>query len=569
MYERNAIVLERYFDKLFGYDEKNSIKSNYSNYAELVSKIEKYQEACKEEDKIITDYDQVVNSIKDIQKEQQILYKKNSKLQENRNKIFENIDENIDTLTKRLEEIRQDTKTNNDSMDENGQKFILELNKFNDISVDRNQSSRTRRLAEGEYQKKLKDTISNINGISQEKVNEIKNFFKSENNIQQEVQEKIIKNGSKEKIPFNMEAIAKAIDLGTEIQEEETEIFCSVYDKTNRLLVEIKNDTIKIERHKKVIRDAESKLDFLSAVKDYLILFLYNERLNIVGGQKEHTKLMKDACDHLEQDLVQIKNLYNLLTKEISGRSTKKLYKDLYHSEYLYDLEEQEKEFENNISRLNVIGTVIYPDYWRLEGMQKIFESFKNSITNAYKKDLTEYEPILKYNDKIEELEEMEKDSIYDDIDFDAVDLDDEEEIIEEDKEDIDEEDDNYYYDFDDEIEDSSTEHEEVKEKYEENEEEIDQILGFYNFDKDLLKVDTKKDQEAEEDDIEEDEDYEYGFDEEDDGYDDINFDEEDNENNEEKDEDEESIDEEIKTDIDNSLNEDMFTYRGRKRKKK
>jgi len=30
MYERNAIVLERYFAKLFGYDEKSNIKSNYT-----------------------------------------------------------------------------------------------------------------------------------------------------------------------------------------------------------------------------------------------------------------------------------------------------------------------------------------------------------------------------------------------------------------------------------------------------------------------------------------------------------------------------------------------------------
>ena len=87
--------------------------------------------------------------------------------------------------------------------------------------------------------------------------------------------------------------------------------------------------------------------------------------------------------------------------------------------QYLYDLEEQEKEFENNISRLNVIGTVIYPDYWRLEGMQKIFASFKNSVVDVYGRDLSEYEPILKYNDKIEKIEDKEIEDMYNDIDFD------------------------------------------------------------------------------------------------------------------------------------------------------
>ena len=67
MYERNAIVLERYFEKLFGYNEKNNLKNNYDNYIELINKIEKYQEATSEEDQIILEYDRIVNKIKDIQ----------------------------------------------------------------------------------------------------------------------------------------------------------------------------------------------------------------------------------------------------------------------------------------------------------------------------------------------------------------------------------------------------------------------------------------------------------------------------------------------------------------------
>ena len=37
MYERNAIVIERHFARLFGYDEKNNIKNNYKNYIHLVN----------------------------------------------------------------------------------------------------------------------------------------------------------------------------------------------------------------------------------------------------------------------------------------------------------------------------------------------------------------------------------------------------------------------------------------------------------------------------------------------------------------------------------------------------
>lgn len=519
MYERNAIVLERYFSKLFGYDEKNNIKNNYTNYIDLVGKLDKYQSAIEEEDKVIAEYDEIINKIQNIQKNQELLNKKNTKLLEIRKDIFDNIDENVESLKKKLEKLEDDTKINNEEMKQNGENFITELSEFNDKSSNRNQCSRNRRIIESDYQKKLRETVNNISNINSEKVDEIKNFFKSENNIHDEVQNKIMKNGEKEKIPFDLNVIKKAIDIQIEIEEKQIDILCSVYDKTNKLLGEIKNDTIKIEKHKKLIKDSECKLSFLNAMKDYLTLFLDNERLNIVGGEKEHKKLMNAACENLEEDFVQIKNLYSLLTKEMTGKATKKMYKELYHPEYLYDLEEQEKEFESNISRLNVIGTVIYPDYWRIQGMQKIYETFKNSIVNEYERDLSEYEPVTVYDAKLKEDEEDEEDEIdtYD-VDFDELDINNETDKIE---------------------------------TIEEQDKEIDEILGFYNFDKDIIE-DVYEDSDDEEeiefeenndidndnfDDEEEieDEDYQYGFDEEDDGYDDINFDDDE--------EDEDSVD--------------------------
>lgn len=505
MYERNAIVLERYFAKLFGYDEKSNIKNNYTNYSELVDKLSKYQDATKEEDKIIAEYDEIIGRIKNIQKNQEALEKKNTKLMESRRNIFENIDENIDGLKKKLDKIEEETKNNNEEMTSNGESFIIQLSEFNDKSINRNQCSRNRRIVESDYQKKLKETITNINNINVDRVNEIKNFFKSENNIHEEIKNKIMKNGEKEKIPFDLNVIKKATDLQTDIEDKQTEIFCSIYDKTNRLIIEIKNDAIKIDKHKKTIKDSDVKLNFLSAMKEYLTLFLDNERLNIVGGEKEHKKLMDAASENLDEDLVQIKNLYSLLLKEIAGKSTKKMYKELYHPEYLYDLEEQEKEFESNISRLNVIGTVIYPDYWRIQGMQKIFETFKDSIVNVYKKDLSEYEPVTVYDEKIEE-------------DYEEY-----------------EEADNYNVDFD-ELNDNNDEKNEI---VEEHEKEIDEILGFYNFDKDIVEESFEESDDDEDEDfefgdkVEDDEDYEFGFDEEDDeddGYDDIDFDEDDEE---------------------------------------
>jgi len=159
-------------------------------------------------------------------------------------------------------------------------------------------------------------------------------------------------------------------------------------------LNEIKNDTVKIEKHKKQVKDSKSKLEFLNVITDYIIMFLDNERMNTMGGKTEHEKIMSEACDNLQNDLIEIQNMYSILIKEINGKATKKLYKQLYNIDYLNQLKEQEVQFEKSISKLNMSGTVIYPDFWRVEGMQKIYDVFRNLITDVYEVDLSEFEPL-------------------------------------------------------------------------------------------------------------------------------------------------------------------------------
>ena len=63
MYERNAIVLERYFEKKFGFDKSNNIKLNYTNFSDLLEELEKYQIAVLEEEKIIQTFDEIAQKI--------------------------------------------------------------------------------------------------------------------------------------------------------------------------------------------------------------------------------------------------------------------------------------------------------------------------------------------------------------------------------------------------------------------------------------------------------------------------------------------------------------------------
>ena len=53
--------------------------------------------------------------------------------------------------------------------------------------------------------------------------------------------------------------------------------------------------------------------------------------------------MMEQACKDFDGDMVQIHNLYNLLTREITGKSTKKAYKELYNGTYLLGIEEKKK----------------------------------------------------------------------------------------------------------------------------------------------------------------------------------------------------------------------------------
>lgn len=412
MYERNAIVLERYFNQMFGYNMKNNIKTNFKNYCELVDCFEKYRDISDEEDNIMQEYDLIANRIREVQKKQEILSKKNAKYQSEREEIFQNIDENSETIQKKFDSINNNIQLINEQIKENANDFIEVVAEFNEKSAIRTTCGRTRRDIENDYNKKLSKSLNDYKEIDADIEKIAKQFIDMPTeDIEEELKEKIKKNGEKEKIPFNMEVITKAISLCVDVQKRETEILANIYDKTNKLFIEIKSNATKGDKHKKIIKDSKSKLEFVGALKEYLVQFLDNERLTAVNGAEEHEKLMKEACENLDEDIVQINNLYTLLLKEISKKITKKSYAELYNIEYLKNLEKKSEEFEKQIKKLNLPVTIINPNYWRIEGMKKIYDVFYKNVTEEYGRDLSEYMP----KEEIEEDEENNDDWDIDD----------------------------------------------------------------------------------------------------------------------------------------------------------
>ena len=260
MYERNAIVIDRYFSGVFGYDKKSNIKNNASNYFELVGILEKYQEASEVENNVMDEFDKIANRIKEIQKKQEGLDKKSLKYFENRKNLFSKLDEDEESLKKDFEKLEAEFKNNEMLIKENSDNFVQGIKEFNEKSEIRNKCGTERRIIESDYQKVLNVTTENFSNILKEKLKEIKSFIKSEDkeDAKIQMQESITKNGSKEKVPFDSNVINKAIDTSLFIEEKRAEILLSLYDKTSRLLNEINNDTVKIEKHKKQVKDSKS-----------------------------------------------------------------------------------------------------------------------------------------------------------------------------------------------------------------------------------------------------------------------------------------------------------------------
>ena len=407
MYERSAIVLERYFNQMFGYDQKNNVKTNFKDYCELVECLERYKNISEEEETIIQEYDAIANKIREKQKVQESLNKRNNKLQEEINNIFQNIDENTEAIQKKIETLCNNIQNVNEDIKENAQEFVDIVAEFSEKSTIRTTCGRTRRNIENEYNTKLNETLDNYQEIDISLEKKVKSFIEQDTDkMEKELKEKMLKNGENEKIPFNKNVITKAITLSVDIQKRETDILAGIYEKTNKLFTEIKNNSTKIDKHKKVIKDSKSKLEFISAIKEYLVQFIDNERLTAVNGEAEHKKLMEEACKSLDEDLLQINNLYTLLLKEISKKITKKSYSELYNLNYLKELEEKAEEFDNEIKKLNLPVTIINPNHWRIDGMKKIYDVFYKCVTEYYDRDLSEYMPQEEQEDDDDDFEE-------------------------------------------------------------------------------------------------------------------------------------------------------------------
>ena len=506
MYERSATILEKNFNETFEFNKKINLKTIFKDYKEMIEELEKYQTILEEEEKVINGFDIVASEIRQIQKEQKRIYESNINLEEEKIQLFEGLDEAPETTEKELKKIEEKIDKNNEKSKELRESFIKALTEFGEKQQERNKYSRARREEEKKHIQILEKCNNDMNEINPNILKHIKEFQNSDGeNYKKEIIELMIDNGKDERIPFDKDVIENAVNIRYEIAKKETDCYAIIYDRLKKLLIEINNDEIKLDKFKKALRDMSIKLAFLKSQKMYIVSFLDNERMAAINGIKAHRQLMAENCKHLELDMQQFNNLYELILKEISGKATKKAYKELYNKEYLKNIEEKEKNFEEEINNIRIKpGTIINSNYWRIEEIKNIYNVFQNEVTERFGKDLSEF--------KLEEAEQNETEEVKDDI-FKT-------EIPEEDVEYIDE----YEEEYEDEYEDEYDEDEEFEEDYEDDVEYED------DYDGEEYEEDDDYEDETEEQD---DDDFDYGS-EYDDEYD------EDDEDDEEDDEDEE-----------------------------
>lgn len=400
MYERSAIVLENYFTKILGFNKPNNLKTNYQEYTQMIEEIKEYQRIIQEEEKIILKFDEVASEIEEIQKRQTELHEENFNLETARDQLFNDLSENPSSLDQKLKKIEDVLEKNNNELKEIREKYVKALVIFTERQRERNKYAKIHRTTEAEYLAHAKQAVKNFDEVDPKIIEIAKKFVElSKDNMKQELIGIMLKNGKNERIAFNNEVIKNAVDVRTDVAEKEVGLYLDVYERMKKLLLELNTGNIKLAKSEKLSRDVGVKIAFLNAEKEYIVSFLDNERITAINGRVIHDELMKEACKNFLVDIKQINNLYELIVKESTNKATKKAYKELYNKTYLKSIQEKERDFEQEVTNIKInIGTVINSNYWRIEGIKNIYNTFQEEVTDKFGKDLSEY--------KVEDLDE-------------------------------------------------------------------------------------------------------------------------------------------------------------------
>ena len=347
--------------------------------------LDDYINICKEEKKAKKEYDMAVTNIQNIQNTKEKLYNQNVKFEYSRNIIFGEVNRKVEDIEKCLVKIESALDKNKDAFKTLRKNFIEGIINLNEKNRQLKKIAKPKNKIEAEYKEAFSLLKENFHSINPDDIELTKKFIESPSIFEEELIEKMMKNGKNEKVLFDKNAITSAAKLGLDIAQKIAENYLFMYEQTAKILNELENNKLKIEARKKHITDTEVKLSFLNTEKEYLVQFLDNERVTAIQGAKEHDRLMKNCCNILKEDVNQINILYDLIIKETKKRATNRCYEELYNKSYLEKIQEKEKKFiekTNNLDYAN--GTIISPNYWRIDSVKAIYDNFDKNVYETY-----------------------------------------------------------------------------------------------------------------------------------------------------------------------------------------
>ena len=224
MYERNAIVLERYLDRYFGFDKQINLKSNYQNYKGLIEEMKQYREVLIEEDGLINLFDEIARTIQEIQAKQSKLYENNIKLEEERNKLFNDLSEEPAKLDERMQKVEKIIESNNIELKQLREEYVKSLSTFIERQKARNKITRKRRVIEENHINFIENAKKIFAEIDINIAKRVKAFIDIETQgVVTELVNVMMKNGKNEKVGFNEQVIKKAVEVRISIAQKEAE----------------------------------------------------------------------------------------------------------------------------------------------------------------------------------------------------------------------------------------------------------------------------------------------------------------------------------------------------------
>ena len=167
MYERSAIVLERYFNTLFGLNKKTNIYDCYKSFKDIIEEIEKYQVDVNDESKALDEYEDISRKIERIQNRQEKISREIIKLEEERKILFENISDISSNVERKLIKIEDNISKNNNELKELRITYIEYLGEYWKKLETKEKHINIKRETEENYFTIVNNATENIDNIDE------------------------------------------------------------------------------------------------------------------------------------------------------------------------------------------------------------------------------------------------------------------------------------------------------------------------------------------------------------------------------------------------------------------